>query len=288
MTTSSTTTSDPVLQAFPDYANPLKLAKRIQEQRQDLGHLLELIVSLAQAFGGLMSYPALLLTRRRLGERMLKWTVLVPAWLLLALAATASQLAVGTVLVVLLPAVFLLHKRAAARCRRAGVRHYSYARGESVLSGVSALKRRLPTDRLDPLLIVALAALTIGLEAFLPAAPWSDYLPRAYDAVPWVLPAYLGTAALCLMLVEANLRRRDRNTLLDHIDQQIMATYFAESLDPQSNETADEGFSVAGIADLPVLRQTAPASDFDAVEHGWDGLLDPMPRHDPDEALVRA
>ncbi|MEM7625884.1 MAG: hypothetical protein AAF333_09660 [Planctomycetota bacterium] len=267
--------------------------KDIQKSHQETLQLIQTALKVLKWFADLMSYPALLLLRRNLGERTLSGLACLVAWFIVSLVAVSCGLSPAYWLTLILPAMYAVHSMTIRLRKKRGIRHYSLCRGDSWFDWVLPRQPHLNRGVLEPAVLVcaALFILSRGDRFVLP--PEVTGVKNAPFG-PWAFSLYLAAMGLGLFFVEARLRQQERNTLLDHIDQQIIGTYFSSELNEQK-EVADEGFAVAELAGwnprqkhqlvahlgLPMFRRQPQDGDGDQPDSLWSKLLDPLPTSAP-------
>ncbi|MEO0514748.1 MAG: hypothetical protein AAF086_05565 [Planctomycetota bacterium] len=276
------------------HITPVAFIKQLQKTHQETFEIIQLVLKVLKALADLMSYPALILFRRNLGERVLSSLAFLTVWFIAALVATASGVKPAYLLVVAFPVMYGLHTFKVKSRNKKGVRHYSYCRGDSWFDLVLPRYESFNRGVLEPA-VMWFAALAIHLYSdALTLSPEVTNM-RSEPIGAWVFSVYLAGMGLGLFFVEARLRQQHRNTILDHIDQQIIGTYFNAELNEQT-EVPDEGFAVAELADLnpkqkerfaanlglPVFNQETTV--FTDQESSWNNLLDPLPTSAPTPA----
>lgn len=272
---------------------PAAFVNDIQKKHQETVQFIQTILKALNVLADMMSYPSLILFRRNLGERMLSGFAFLVTWFIASLVAVASGLPPAYFIVLGLPVLYAIHMIKVKARNKQGIRHYSFCRGDSWFDLLLPRFEQLNRGVLEPaaFLFAALAVYLYGDHFTLPSEAMGM---QAEPVGAWVFSAYLFAMGLGLFFVEARLRQQDRHTLLDHIDQQIIGTYFSSALNEQT-ETANEGFAVAELADwnpqqkgmfaanigLPTFNPVGNADEPHPFDQAWNDLLDPLPTHTP-------
>lgn len=268
--------------------SPAAFVREVQKQQEEILFVVRAALKVLKTLAHFVSYPILILFRRNLGERMLSGTAFLIVWTITCCVAFASGVNLAYALALGLPVMYGVHAFKITRRSKRGIRHYSYCRGNSWLDVVLPRTPELNSSVLEPLVLIVTATVVYFCGGHL-MVPEDATQISVKPVGPWVCSAYIAAMGVGLFFVESLLRKQEHNTLLDHIDQQIISTYFAAALG-DNDEIADEGFGVAELATwtpeqrgvladaigMPVFSWGNP-DDGTAFDPTWDHLLDPTP-----------
>ncbi len=253
--------------------DPRSMIRDVQRWHKDLQMIVGSVSTLGSILGHILTSPLLVLLRRRLGRRVMPFTLFFPTWLLLGLFAVGSGHPAAIGLVTLTLIAYIVHRVMIWRRHRAGVRHYSYSRGDSWFGLVFGQRPTVTEGILDPLLLIA-AAVVFWLTSGMATTPEVLATTGEPQLDPRVFSVYLALAGVALYFIEARLRAKQGDLLMDHIDQQIVSEFFASALS-DNTDPLDEGFSIARLAKwTPKQKRMLTASVPDDLGPEWDGLLD--------------
>ncbi|MEM6259425.1 MAG: hypothetical protein AAGI37_14170 [Planctomycetota bacterium] len=260
---------------------PNAFVRDVQKKREEMLFLAKAVMAVLNAMAYFMSYPALILFRRDLGERMLSKTALVATWLVIAFVATSSTVKLAYLLMLALPILYGVHAYQVKRRSKRGERHYSYSRGASWLDKLLPSRSEFNICFLEPLILLAVAVIVFVYADLFVVAQESGMMNRQ-AAFPRLFSFYLAGMGLGLYFVESRLRKQEREMLLTQIDQQIISAYLASALNDTA-EIEDEGFAIAELANWsPKERRMLEASAFSSgsdLDPAWNNILDPAPGH---------
>lgn len=260
---------------------PGALIREIQKQQEEMLFIVQSFLKALKMTTYILAYPVLLF-RRNIGERILSIAAFCISWFIAALVAVSSGVSLAYLITLAMPVLYGVHRFQIKRRSKRGERHYSYCRGSSWLDCVLPNRPELTTGIVEPLLlIVAAIAVSFFGDQFMIVQDGADTGPDRIGS--WVCSLYLAGMGASLFFVESRLKKQAHNTLLDHIDQQIISTYFASALN-ETQEITDEGFSIASLAGWNPEQRSAFAaaattsfSRGEAFDPAWENLLDATP-----------